>query len=57
MRPVEVLAVMRSACGADVRTLCAGVPAGGGRIISCLVEQSASLSAACRDVLGQFAAQ
>jgi hypothetical protein len=57
MRPIEVLGVMRSACGADVRSLCAGVPAGGGRIISCLVEQSASLSPACREVLGQFAAQ
>jgi hypothetical protein len=57
MRPVEVLAVMRSACGADVRTLCAGTPPGGGRIISCLVEQSAALSPACRQVLGQFAAQ
>jgi len=57
MRPIEVLGVMRSACGVDVRTLCAGVPPGGGRIISCLVEQSASLSPACREVLGQFAAQ
>jgi hypothetical protein len=57
MRPIEVLGVMRSACGADVRSLCAGVPAGGGRIISCLVEQSAALSPACREVLGQFAAQ
>ncbi len=57
MRPIEVLGVMRSACGADVRTLCAGVPAGGGRIISCLVEQAPSLSPACRDVLGQFAAR
>jgi hypothetical protein len=57
MRPIEVLGVMRSACGADVRSLCAGVPVGGGRIISCLVEQSASLSPACREVLGQFAAQ
>jgi hypothetical protein len=57
MRPIEVLGVMRSACGADVRSLCAGVPAGGGRIIGCLVEQSASLSPACREVLGQFAAQ
>jgi hypothetical protein len=57
MRPREVLFVMRSACGADVRTLCAGVPVGGGRIIECLATQSASLSPACRDVLGQFAAQ
>jgi hypothetical protein len=57
MRPIEVLRVTRSACGADVRTLCAGVPAGGGRIISCLAEQSASLSPACREVLSEFAAR
>jgi hypothetical protein len=55
MRPREVLFVMRSACGADVRTLCGDVPAGGGRIIECLASQSASLSQPCREVLGQFA--
>jgi hypothetical protein len=55
MRPRELLFVMRSACGADVQSLCAGVPAGGGRIIECLASQSASLSPACREVLGQFA--
>jgi Cysteine rich repeat len=57
MRPREILFVLRSACGGDVRTLCAGVPPGGGRIIECLATQSASLSPACSDVLGQFAAQ
>jgi hypothetical protein len=57
MRPREILFVLRSACGGDVRALCAGVPAGGGRIIECLAAQSASLSPACSDVLGQFAAQ
>jgi hypothetical protein len=57
MRPREILFVLRSACGADVRTLCAGVPPGGGRIIECLATQSASLSPACSNVLGQFAAQ
>ena len=57
MRPREILFVLRSACGADVRTLCAGIPPGGGRIIECLATQSASLSPACSDVLGQFAAQ
>jgi hypothetical protein len=57
MRPREVLFVLRSACGADVRALCAGVPAGGGRIIQCLATQAASLSPACADVLSQFAAQ
>jgi len=55
MRPREVLFVLMSACGEDVRTLCAGVPAGGGRIIQCLATQAASLSPACANVLGQFA--
>jgi hypothetical protein len=57
MLPREILFVLRSACGADVRTLCATVPPGGGRIIECLATQPASLSPECRDVLGQFAAQ
>jgi hypothetical protein len=54
MRPREILFVLRSACGNDVRTLCAGVPPGGGRIIECLATQTASLSPACTDVLSQF---
>jgi hypothetical protein len=57
MLPREELFVLRSACGADVRALCAGVQPGGGRIVRCLAVQSASLSPACRSVLGQFAAQ
>ena len=57
MAPREILFVARSACGADVRALCAGVPAGGGRIIECLASQPAALSPACREVLGQFAAR
>jgi len=57
MLPREQLFVLRSACGADVRSLCAGVAPGGGRIIQCLVVQSASLSPDCRGVLSQFAAQ
>ena len=55
MRPREVVFVLRSACGQDVRALCAGVPAGGGRIIQCLATQAASLSPACSNVLRQFA--
>jgi hypothetical protein len=57
MRPREILFVLRSACGADVRTLCAGVDPGGGRVLKCLATQSASLSPDCRGVLSQFAAQ
>jgi hypothetical protein len=55
MRPREVLFVLRSACGADVRSLCASVPPGGGRIVECLASQAGSLSPACHDVLGSFA--
>jgi outer membrane biosynthesis protein TonB len=57
MRPREVIFVLRSACGADVRSLCGDVPAGGGRIIECLATKAASLSPACADVLRPFAAQ
>jgi hypothetical protein len=57
MRPREELFVLRSACGGDVRALCGGVAPGGGRIVQCLATQAASLSPACKDVLGQFAAQ
>jgi hypothetical protein len=56
MLPREVLFVARSACGGDVRALCAGVPVGGGRLVQCLASQPAALSPACREVLGQFAA-
>jgi len=55
MRPREVIFVLRSACGADVRTLCGNVSAGGGRVVQCLAGQPASLSPACRDVLASFA--
>ena len=57
MRPREELLVLRSACGADVRSICGGVAPGGGRIVQCLATNAASLSPACKDVLSQFAAQ
>ena len=56
MRPREELFVLRSACGADVRSICGGVAPGGGRIIQCLATNAASLSPACQDVLSQFQA-
>ena len=48
MRPREELFVLRSACGADVRSICGGVAPGGGRIVQCLATNAASLSPACK---------
>jgi hypothetical protein len=55
--PREELFIARSACSGDIRTLCAGVAPGGGRIIQCISNRAASLSPACRDVLAAFAAR
>jgi hypothetical protein len=44
MRPREELFVLRSTCGADVRSICGGVPAGGGRIVQYLATNAAQLS-------------
>jgi hypothetical protein len=57
MRPREELLVVRSTCGADVRSICGSVAPGGGRIVQCLATNAASLSPACKEVLAQFAAQ
>ncbi|MBR0974613.1 cysteine rich repeat-containing protein [Bradyrhizobium japonicum] len=57
LRPREELFIVRSACGADIRTLCAGVAPGGGRIVQCIAGNAASLSPACKDVLAPFAAR
>jgi hypothetical protein len=57
MRPREELLVLRSACGADVRSICGGVAPGGGRIVQCLATNAGQLSSACKDVLSQFAAR
>ncbi|MFO1110739.1 MAG: hypothetical protein U1E61_16285 [Bradyrhizobium sp.] len=54
MLPREELFVMRSACGGDIRSLCAGVAPGGGRIMQCVANRAADLSPACKDVLVPF---
>ena len=57
LRPREELFIVRSACGADIRTLCGGVAPGGGRIVQCIASNAASLSPGCKDVLAPFAAR
>ncbi len=50
LRPRDALAIVQI-CGAEVRSLCAGVPFGGGRIISCLAANASSLSPSCYGAL------
>jgi hypothetical protein len=50
LRPREALAIVQI-CGVEVRSLCAGIPFGGGRIISCLAANAPSLSPSCYGAL------
>jgi hypothetical protein len=54
LRPRDALAIVQI-CGAEVRSLCAGVPFGGGRIISCLAANTSSLSPNCYSALSAAA--
>jgi len=54
LRPREALAIVQI-CGVEVRSLCAGVSFGGGRIISCLAANASSLSPSCYGALSAAA--
>ena len=54
LRPRDALAIVQI-CGAEVRSLCAGVPFGGGRVISCLAANASSLSPGCYSALSAAA--
>ena len=54
LRPRESLAIVQI-CGPEVRSLCAGVPFGGGRVISCLAANASSLSPSCYGALSAAA--
>jgi len=41
----------RTACKGDVEKLCPGVQPGGGRIIACLKQNEAQVSAPCKDAM------
>ena len=43
----------RAACKADVEKLCSGMQPGGGRIVGCLKQNEAQVSAACKDALAK----
>lgn len=42
---------LRQACASDVRTLCAGITPGGGRIKQCMIEKSDQLSDGCKSAM------
>jgi len=44
---------LRQVCAADVRTLCSGVPPGGGRIKQCMIEKFDQLSDGCKGAMKQ----
>ncbi|MGJ4948184.1 hypothetical protein [Bradyrhizobium sp. HKCCYLS20291] len=48
---------VRQACGSEVRTLCAGIMPGGGRIKQCMIEKFDKLSDGCRNALKDAKAQ
>ena len=54
LRPRDALAIVQI-CGVEVRSLCAGVPFGGGRVISCLAQNASSLSPSCYGALSAAA--
>jgi hypothetical protein len=56
LRPREALAIVQI-CGAEVRTLCAGAPLGGGRLIRCLAANASSLSPSCYGALSAAASR
>lgn len=48
---------LKSACSADYKKLCPDVRMGGGRIVRCLKEHEADLSAPCRQVVAPAASK
>ncbi len=42
---------IRKACGSDIRSVCAGIMPGGGRIKQCMIEKRDQLSSGCKNAL------
>jgi hypothetical protein len=54
LRPRDALAIVQI-CGVEVRSFCAGVPFGGGRVITCLAANASRLSPGCYSALSAAA--
>src|SRR5262249_62335429 len=55
--PARGQLVRARACRGDVEKFCQGIAPGGGRLIRCLEENSAKLSAGCKKVIGAGGAE
>jgi hypothetical protein len=47
----------RAACQADAAKLCSGIQPGGGRIIGCLKQNEAQVSASCKEAIAKTRAR
>lgn len=47
---------LRSACGADIRAVCAGIQPGGGRLLQCIQANPDRISQGCKDALASVKA-
>lgn len=47
---------LRAACETDLKTLCAGIQPGNGRLAQCLRDNAASVSQPCKDQLAALQA-
>ncbi|MDX3929888.1 MAG: cysteine rich repeat-containing protein [Shinella sp.] len=47
---------LRTACEADVKTLCNGVQPGGGKLLQCLQQNASSVSEGCATKLAEIKA-
>jgi hypothetical protein len=54
LRPRDALAIVQI-CGVEVKSFCAGVPFGGGRVITCLAANASRLSPGCYSALSAAA--
>lgn len=52
----QQLMELRSVCEADLRTLCAGIQPGGGKLAQCLQQNISSVSQPCREKLAELKA-
>ncbi|HEY9214150.1 MAG TPA: cysteine rich repeat-containing protein [Ancylobacter sp.] len=52
----QQLAVVKSACEADIKRVCSGIQPGGGRLLKCMQANPEKISQPCKDTLASVQA-